>query len=147
MILQQPVIVVQATAETPEDIPQKTAIVTVSRFLPSQSRLCSDSAPQFAQLIGGTVGIAIANSIFFDKLAAGLAKYAPDADAIVRTSVEAVKYQPEALQPGIKQAYAEALRWVFIMGVPCAGAASIIAIVLIKNISIKGNAAMGGGGH
>ena len=76
-----------------------------------------------------------------------MTKYAPDADIIVRTSVEAIKDQPEAIQPGIKIAYAEALKYVFIMGVPCAGAASIIAILLIKNISIKGNSALGGASH
>ena len=102
--------------------------------------------PQFAQLIGGTVGIAIANSVFFDKLDSALTKYAPNADAIVRTSVEAIKNQPADIQPGIKVAYAEALKWVFIFGVPCAGAASIIALLLIRNISIKGQA-VGGVSH
>ncbi len=47
MILQQPIIVVQATAKSPADIPQKTAIVTVSsilRLVAKSTDICNDSS-------------------------------------------------------------------------------------------------------
>ena len=48
MILQQPIIVVQATAKSPADIPQKTAIVTVrsiSRYIAKSTDICNHSSP------------------------------------------------------------------------------------------------------
>lgn len=74
---------------------------------------------------------------FTSKLAVALAKYAPDADDIVRQSVEAIRDQPVDIQPGIKEAYAEALTYVFLIGIPLGFCCSLFAL-LVRNKSIKG---------
>ena len=74
---------------------------------------------------------------FASKLGSALAKYAPDADAIVKSSVEAIRDQPLEQQPGIKEAYAEAIATVCLIGIPL-GACCLLFALLIRNKSIKG---------
>ena len=59
--LQNTIIAIQAEyADRPDMVPQSTSLVT------------------FTQLTGGIIGIAIAGSIFGNKLSSGIAQYAPD---------------------------------------------------------------------
>ena len=68
------------------------------------------------QLIGGTIGISIANTVFTNKLQSTLAVLAPNAPLAVIRSVEAIKLVPEAQRTPIIQSYAIALNYVFIIG-------------------------------
>lgn len=124
-ILQQTIISVQADCDRPEDIPQKTALVT------------------FTQLIGGTVGLSICQSIFSQRLNHFLAIYAPGAPAIVAISVEAIRDVSPELKPGVIKAYAEALSYVFLIGIP-AGIVASLAGMLVRNVSVKGKKLEGG---
>lgn len=126
-ILQNTLIAIQADCDDEEEIPQRTGVVT------------------FSQLIGATIGIAIASSIFGNKLAQGLHEFAPDAPfELVRNSVEAIKTLPEEMQVGVKHAYVLALNRVYIITVAAGGLCSLSAL-LIRNLSIKGKAVMAGG--
>ncbi|GAA5956352.1 hypothetical protein JCM3765_005638 [Sporobolomyces pararoseus] len=126
-ILQNTLIAIQADSDTEQEIPQRSGIVT------------------FAQLIGATVGIAIASSIFGNKLAQGLHEFAPDAPfELVRNSVDAIKTLPAEMQVGVKHAYVLALDRVYIITVAAGGLSSLSAL-LIKNLSIKGKTIVGGG--
>ncbi|GAA5917435.1 hypothetical protein JCM6882_008662 [Rhodosporidiobolus microsporus] len=125
--MQNTIIAVQADCDDPAKIPQKTALVT------------------FTQLVGGTIGISIASSLFNTRLSSALKEFAPDAPYdLVRLSVQAIPTLDAAMQVGVKHAYVEALHRVFIMGVPT-GALVMISALLIRNINIKGKDMMGGG--
>ncbi|GJN91916.1 hypothetical protein Rhopal_004941-T1 [Rhodotorula paludigena] len=127
LVLQNTIIAVQADCADPTQIPQKTGLVT------------------FGQLIGGTVGIAIASSIFGTRLSSALREFAPEAPfELVRQSVQAIPTLPEDLQPGVIHAYVLALKDVFIIGVAAGGCTSLSAL-LIRNLSVKGKDIMGGG--
>ncbi|KAG0143946.1 hypothetical protein CROQUDRAFT_48074 [Cronartium quercuum f. sp. fusiforme G11] len=119
LVLQNVVVAIQANVEE-KDIPQATSLVT------------------FAQLIGGVIGIAVAQTIFGNALSSNLIKYAPDAPfELVRSSVETIATLPESLRPGVIHAYIEALQQVYILGIPC-GAAAFFSSFLVKNRNIKG---------
>ncbi|GAA5909666.1 hypothetical protein JCM5296_006726 [Sporobolomyces johnsonii] len=119
-VMQNTIIAVQADCPDERDVAQKTALVT------------------FAQLVGGTIGIAIASSIFGNRLASALHEFAPDAPFdLVRNSVDAIKTIAPDLQPGVRHAYVLALNRVFIIGVAAGGLASIVALP-IRNLSVKG---------
>lgn len=120
LVLQNPIIAVQADCDDEDKIPQKTALVS------------------FSQLVGGTIGIAIASSVFGTKLSSALREFAPDAPyALVRNSVQAIPELPKELQPGVVHAYVLALRNVFIIAVPAGGLTSLSALI-IRNLSVKG---------
>ncbi|GAA5974406.1 hypothetical protein JCM8115_004065 [Rhodotorula mucilaginosa] len=120
LVLQNPIIAVQADCDDEDKIPQKTALVS------------------FSQLVGGTIGIAIASSVFGTKLSSALREFAPDAPyALVRNSVQAIPELPKELQPGVVHAYVLALRNVFIIAVPAGGLTSLSAL-MIRNLSVKG---------
>jgi hypothetical protein len=91
----------------------------------------------FAQFLGGTLGLGIAEPVFATELAKFLLKYAPDAPAIiVKESPTAIYTKlPQEMIAGVVRAYTEALKIVFVLGVPVAGIALICAM-LIKNIRI-----------
>lgn len=74
-----------------------------------------------------------------------LAQYAPDAPIIVRSSVEAIKTIPIEYQPGVIHAYAEALKYVFIIAVPSGAIASLFALI-VRDVSVKGKKMMEAGG-
>ncbi|CAK5270693.1 unnamed protein product [Mycena citricolor] len=95
------------------------------------------SMASFAQFLGGTLGLGVAEPVFASELSKFLVKYAPNAPvAIVAQSPTAIytKLDP-ALIPGVVRSYQEALRIVFILGVPVAGLA-LISAMFIKNIRI-----------
>ncbi|BGP57253.1 hypothetical protein JCM8202_002830 [Rhodotorula sphaerocarpa] len=127
LVLQNPIIAVQADCDDEEKIPQKTALVS------------------FAQLVGGTIGIAIASSVFGTRLTSALHDFAPEAPfELVRNSVQAIPELPKALQPGVIHAYVLGLRNVFIIAVP-AGALMSLSALMIRNLSVKGKKMAAGG--
>ncbi|KAJ7111835.1 transporter [Mycena epipterygia] len=95
------------------------------------------SMTSFAQFLGGTLGLGVAEPVFSSELTKFLLKYAPEAPAeIVRESPTAIYTAlPAAMIPGVVQSYSEALRIVFVLGVPVAGLAMLSAF-FIKNIRI-----------
>ncbi|KAJ7450977.1 ABC transporter [Mycena galericulata] len=95
------------------------------------------SAASFAQFLGGTIGLGVAEPVFSTELGKNLLRYAPEAPAvIVRESPTAIYTDlPAAQIPGVVQAYMQSLRVVFILGVPVAGLA-LFAAIFIKNIRI-----------
>ncbi|KDE06930.1 hypothetical protein MVLG_02817 [Microbotryum lychnidis-dioicae p1A1 Lamole] len=120
--LQQTIIAVQADCANPDDVPQATALVT------------------FAQLVGGTIGIAISSTVFGSKLSSALKEFAPTAPFdLVRNSVEAVKTLPADIKPAVIHAYVIALNNVFVIGV-AAGALASLSALLVRNLSVKGQA-------
>ncbi|SCZ91295.1 BZ3500_MvSof-1268-A1-R1_Chr1-2g01314 [Microbotryum saponariae] len=124
--LQQTIIAVQADCANPDDVPQATALVT------------------FAQLVGGTIGIAISSTVFGSKLSSALKEFAPTAPFdLVRNSVEAVKTLPADIKPAVIHAYVIALNNVFVIAV-AAGALASLSALLVRNLSVKGQA-MGAG--
>ncbi|KAJ7717010.1 transporter [Mycena metata] len=95
------------------------------------------SMASFAQFLGGTLGLGVAEPIFASELTKNLIKYAPDAPAmIVKESPTAIwTALPAALIPGVVRSYTEALRIVFVVGVPIAGL-GLISAAMIQNIRI-----------
>ncbi|KAJ7602286.1 ABC transporter [Mycena polygramma] len=96
------------------------------------------SMGSFAQFLGGTVGLGVAEPVFASELSKYLLQYAPEAPAaVVKESPTAIYTAlPAAMIPGVVQAYASALRIVFVLGVPVAGLA-LVAALLIKNLKIE----------
>jgi hypothetical protein len=96
------------------------------------------SMGSFAQMLGGTLGLGIAEPVFASELAKYLARYAPDAPAqIVRESPTNIWSKlPEEMIPGVVRSYLEALRLVFVLGVPVAGLA-LLSALFIKRVKIK----------
>ncbi|KAJ7174046.1 ABC transporter, partial [Mycena crocata] len=95
------------------------------------------SMGSFAQFLGGTLGLGVAEPVFASQLSKYLLRYAPEAPAaIVKESPTAIYTQlPAAMIPGVVRSYAEALKIVFVLGVPVAGLA-LISAVFIQNIRI-----------
>ncbi|KAJ6566269.1 transporter [Mycena capillaripes] len=100
------------------------------------------SMGSFAQFLGGTLGLGIAEPVFASELSKYLLKYAPEAPAeIVKQSPTAIYTAlPAAMIPGVVRSYTEALRIVFVLGVPVAGLA-LFAAMFIKNLKIERTAA------
>ncbi|KAJ7194181.1 ABC transporter [Mycena pura] len=95
------------------------------------------SIATFAQFLGGTVGLGVAEPVFASKLGTYLQRFAPDAPAaIVRQSPTAIGTDlPAGMISGVVRAYTDSLRIVFVLGVPVAGLALLMA-GFIKNIKI-----------
>ncbi|KAF8198860.1 ABC transporter [Mycena galopus ATCC 62051] len=99
------------------------------------------SMGSFAQFLGGTLGLGVAEPVFSSMLAKYLTRYAPDAPAAI------VKESPTAIYTALAQAmiapvvrsYADALRIVFVLGVPVAGIA-LVAAMFIQNVKIPKSA-------
>ena len=117
--MQQGIIAVQADCADPIDIPQRTYVNKLKRLLRPLSSSVHSALLTFVQLIGGTIGISIANTVFTNKLQSTLAVLAPNAPLAVIRSVEAIKLVPEAQRTPIIQSYAIALNYVFIIGELC----------------------------
>ncbi|KAH9815249.1 major facilitator superfamily domain-containing protein [Melampsora americana] len=132
LVLQNVIVAIQANVRE-EDVPQATSMVT------------------FAQLIGGVIGIAVAQTIFGNALTTNLIKFAPDAPfALVRSSVESIATLPDSIRPGVIHAYTNSLRQasrynlsalentaVYILGIP-SGVAAFLSSFLVKSRNIKG---------
>ncbi|KAJ7624719.1 major facilitator superfamily domain-containing protein [Roridomyces roridus] len=95
------------------------------------------SMAAFGQFFGGTMGLGVAEPVFSSQLTKYLRKYAPEAPAsVVRESPTNIYTElPQEMIPGVVRSYTEALRVVFVVGVPVAGLA-LIASLFIKNIRI-----------
>ncbi|KAJ7238817.1 transporter [Mycena haematopus] len=95
------------------------------------------SMGSFCAFLGGTLGLSIAEPVFASELSKYLLKYAPEAPAaIVKESPTAIYSKlPAAMIPGVVRSYNEALRIVFVLGVPVAGLA-LLSAVFIKNEKI-----------
>ncbi|KAF8198798.1 transporter [Mycena galopus ATCC 62051] len=99
------------------------------------------SMGSFAQFLGGTLGLGVAEPVFSSMLAKYLTQYAPDAPAAI------VKESPTAIYTALAQAmiapvvrsYADALKIVFVLGVPVAGIA-LVAAMFIQNVKIPKSA-------
>ncbi|KAJ6534270.1 major facilitator superfamily domain-containing protein [Mycena capillaripes] len=96
------------------------------------------SMGSFAQFLGGTLGLGVAEPVFASQLSKYLAKYAPDAPVvIVRQSPTAIwTALPQAVIPGVVRAYTESLKMVFLVGVPVAFLA-LVSVVFIRNGRIE----------
>ncbi|KAJ7254980.1 transporter [Mycena haematopus] len=98
------------------------------------------SMGSFAQFLGGTIGLGVAEPVFSSMLAKYLVQYAPDAPAsIVKESPTAISSLPAAMIPGVIHSYTNALRIVFVLGVPVS-ALAILAAMFIQNIRIEKSA-------
>ncbi|KAF7358423.1 Major facilitator transporter-like protein [Mycena venus] len=95
------------------------------------------SMATFAQFLGGTLGLGVAEPVFASELAKFLQKYAPATPAqIVKESPTAIYTElPVALIPGVVRSYTAALKIVFVLGVPVAGFA-LLSACLIQNVKI-----------
>ncbi|KAJ6451240.1 ABC transporter, partial [Mycena vitilis] len=95
------------------------------------------SMASFCQFLGSTLGLGIAEPVFASALGRYLLRYAPDAPAAVVKQSPAAIYSalPAEMIPGVVRAYMEALKIVFVLGVPVAGLGLIFAM-FIENIRI-----------
>ncbi|KAJ7120201.1 major facilitator superfamily domain-containing protein [Mycena epipterygia] len=95
------------------------------------------SMASFGQFLGGTIGLGVAEPVFSSELTKYLLQYAPEAPSeIVRESPTAIySALPAEMIPGVVRSYTEALRIVFVLGVPVAGLA-LVAAFMIQNIRI-----------
>ncbi|KAJ7026760.1 ABC transporter [Mycena alexandri] len=95
------------------------------------------SMVSFAQFLGGTLGLGVAEPIFASELTKNLLKYAPNAPAaIVKESPTTIRSAlPADMIAGVVRSYTESLRIVFVVGVPIAGL-GLIAASMIKNLRI-----------
>lgn len=119
--LQQSLVAIQAEYHaTPNKIPQATAIIS------------------FAQLMGGVIGIAIAQVLFTNGLTRELAPYGLPSEQItyIKQSVEAIKELSEPLKTDVINAYVYALRDVYVMAVPAA-ALSVVCALFVRNLNTK----------
>ncbi|KAG9039579.1 hypothetical protein FRB95_009159 [Tulasnella sp. JGI-2019a] len=121
--LQNTIIVIQAEYhDQPRLVPQSTSLVN------------------FTQLTGGIIGVAVAGTIFGNRLTTALNKYAPtlssDSAEAVRQSVSAIGNLTGDDKANVIRAYSEALGYVFILAIPASILASCSA-VLIKNYNLK----------
>jgi hypothetical protein len=100
----------------------------------------------FAQFLGGTIGLGVAEPVFSSELTKLLAKYAPNAPAAIVRQSPTMIYSalPPAMIPGVVRAYTESLRVVFVLGVPVA-ILGLIAAMFIKNIKIEKTQPTGAG--
>ncbi|KAG8885078.1 hypothetical protein FRB97_002243 [Tulasnella sp. 331] len=121
--LQNAIIVIQAEYhDEPRMVPQATSLVN------------------FTQLTGGIIGVAVAGTIFGNRLSSSIAKYAPglsaDTVSAVRQSVTVIQTLSGEDKANVIRAYSEALGYVFILAIPAAILGSCSS-VLIKNYNLK----------
>ncbi|CAG7852158.1 Putative HC-toxin efflux carrier TOXA [Serendipita indica DSM 11827] len=120
---QNAVIAIQAEFDDrPELIPQASAVAS------------------FVQLVGGTLGIAIAGTIFANQLVSNLAGPVGDAlghelERAVRQSVTVIFSLPEQLRQPVVDAYVNAVATMFIVIVPAMGIAGFAAFAIRDGIS------------
>ncbi|KAF8597187.1 MFS general substrate transporter [Ceratobasidium sp. AG-I] len=118
-LLQNPLVAIHANVDK-DDVPQATAVMT------------------FFQRLGGVLGVSIAGTIFSNELARNLLRYAPNVPTeVLRNSVAAIKSLPQDQREGVVIAYSKSIDSVYLLGVP-AGALSILAVLFIRDVSIKG---------
>ncbi|KAJ7614847.1 transporter [Roridomyces roridus] len=102
------------------------------------------SMATFAQFFGGTLGLSVAEPVFSSELTKYLERYAPDApvEIVKESPTQIYTALPEGMVEGVVKSYAEALRIVFVIGVPLAGLA-LVAALFIQRIRIPRTAPAG----
>lgn len=90
------------------------------------------------QFLGGTIGLAVGESVFSSQLTKNLLKYAPSAptSVIKQSPVMIHSSVPTELIPAVITAYIKSLDVVYVVGAPLAGL-GMFAAFFIKNISLK----------
>lgn len=83
----------------------------------------------FGQMLGGVIGLAVSGSVFQQKLASNLQKYAPGVNSIVASSPTTIRQFVTGDQlAGVLKAYDQSREWAYITLVPVAGVALIFGI-------------------
>ncbi|KAK7013236.1 major facilitator transporter-like protein [Favolaschia claudopus] len=93
----------------------------------------ASSMGSFTGFLGGTIGLGIAEPVFASELTKKLLVYAPEAPVqVVKESPVAIytELEPEMIA-GVVRSYSEALRVVYVIGVPVAGIGLLLATFLI----------------
>lgn len=121
--MQQPMIAVQTVLDISQ-VPVGTSIII------------------FVQTLGGALFVSVGQSVFTNKLAEGLAKYAPTIDPAVVLTVGATSLQKSTaiakdVLPGVILAYNSALTQAFIVAAALAST-SILGSAFIEWKSVKG---------
>ncbi|KAL5513628.1 hypothetical protein ACEPAH_4027 [Sanghuangporus vaninii] len=116
-VTQLPVVVSQADFANQEHlVPQATSLVT------------------FLQLIGSSIGLAMAGAVFSGQLRAELHALAPDLPQELRDdlleSVKAIFTLPDNQRASAVEAYVAAIEHVLLIGVPAAALASVLALTV-----------------
>jgi MFS transporter, DHA2 family, glioxin efflux transporter len=149
--IQIPVITGQAFSE-PADIPAVTAMVLCKFFRYSLNinryRQAADSKKVF-QMMGGTVFVSGAQSVFANRLLSTLVTNAPEVDASQVLAVGATELQdyfPTAELAGIQKSYMTGLKGAFAFGIAVAGVAFLASCTApIRSIKRKAIADSGSG--
>ncbi|KAG9031729.1 hypothetical protein FRB95_002402 [Tulasnella sp. JGI-2019a] len=128
---QNTIIAIQAEYhDNPRMVPQSTSLVN------------------FTQLSGGIIGIAVAGTIFGNRLGVSLEKFAPNLSPevalMVKSSVTTIATLSGDDKANVIKAYSEALGYVFILGIP-AGLLASASALLIKNFDLRKMQLEGGG--
>ena len=119
--MQQPLIAVQTVLDISQ-VPIGTSVII------------------FVQTLGGALFVSVGQSVFTNKLSAGLTKYAPSLNPAVVLTTGATSIQKEidkAFLPGVTQAYNEALTQAFLVAAIMA-ASTIVGSLAIEWKSVKG---------
>ncbi|KAG8889111.1 hypothetical protein FRB98_005726 [Tulasnella sp. 332] len=120
----------------------QTALVSIQAEYHHEPKLTPQSTALFtlAQLTGGTIGIAAADTIFGNRLSILIATYAPnlptEAVLAVRQSVTGIYSLQGDDQENVIKAFSHALAYVFILGGVAAVLASVSAC-LTKNYDVR----------
>jgi hypothetical protein len=122
-------------------IPAGTGISIFSKFSFSEFKFVADSVVGFA---GRIVGLSIGGSVFGNTIQTNIAKYAPDlppqyAEALINDASAVWTLIPEQYREASLIAYTEALRNVYIVGVPYAILA-LVGALAIKNSKMQSKA-------
>lgn len=103
--------------------------IAVQNTLSDESNAIALSLLVFMQTFGGAIFLAIAETIFSQKLAAGLSRYAPDVNAALVQAAGATGFEDvvEASQVrGVRMAYNSAVRVEFYLAIASAALALIV---------------------
>ncbi|KAJ7607125.1 ABC transporter [Mycena polygramma] len=128
---------------------QNTLLAIQAEFKDKPALLSqASSMGTFAQFLGGTLGLGIAEPVLASALNTYLARFAPDAPAaIVKQSPTAIyDALPVDIVPGVVRAYTQSLRLVFVLGVPVAGLA-LVAAGFVRNLRIEKTGKEADGGN
>ncbi|KAJ7808133.1 transporter [Mycena olivaceomarginata] len=106
----------------------------------------STSMAVFVQCFGGTIGLSIAEPVFASKLKRYLLTHVPEAPRQIVKETPTAIYSalPAEMIPSVVRSYREALRIVFVLGVPVAGVA-LLSAIFINNIKIEKSAVLDSG--
>ncbi|KAL1922871.1 uncharacterized protein VTP21DRAFT_9247 [Calcarisporiella thermophila] len=116
----------------------QTTVTAAQATLPKEDISPGTTVIAFFRTIGGVIGLAIYNSILFNRLIAILSTYA-NSDALIsaiRKGFEFIRKMPPSDQEIIANAYTDAVNKVFIAMTPFAGIMILLAL-LLENIPLS----------